>query len=195
MQRARCVSVFSCLGSTPFDSVTQVRAYGVYRVKLTGRSLPDASLSILEGGLELCCIASSCSMCLLQMQDYCTNTKDCRHLLLLAYFGEHFAAGQCGGCCDNCVARQSGGAPDDDIWLVRCHGQFCQLSDSAPERLHGDGVHTAPATPQKLLYPARWHAEAHINCIDVLNAVHASESCHAGWRGGRAWAWQEQKEV
>lgn len=67
-------------------------------------------------------------LCLLQMKDYCTNTKDCRHSLLLAYFGELFAAGHCGGCCDNCATRQPGGAPDDDIWLVSSHGQSIPAS-------------------------------------------------------------------
>ena len=55
------------------------------------------------------------------MKDYSTNTKECRHSLLLAYFGERFAAGRCDSCCDNCLARQPGGAPADDIWLVCCH--------------------------------------------------------------------------
>jgi len=53
------------------------------------------------------------------MKEYCTDTKACRHSLLLAYFGEHFAAGRCGKACDNCLARQQGAVQvDDDIWLV-----------------------------------------------------------------------------
>ncbi|CAL5219887.1 g1811 [Coccomyxa viridis] len=53
-----------------------------------------------------------------QMKDYCTDTKACRHALLLAYFGERFAAGRCDNCCDNCVARQQGAVLlDDGIWL------------------------------------------------------------------------------
>ena len=53
------------------------------------------------------------------MKDYCTDTKACRHALLLAYFGERFAAGRCDNCCDNCLARQQGAVLlDDGIWLV-----------------------------------------------------------------------------
>ena len=56
---------------------------------------------------------------LMQMKDYCTDTKACRHALLLAYFGERFAAGRCDSCCDNCLARQQGATLlDDGIWLV-----------------------------------------------------------------------------
>ena len=66
------------------------------------------------------------------MKDYCTDTKACRHALLLAYFGERFAAGRCDNCCDNCVARQQGAVLlDDGIWLVSgplsdicCFGMF-----------------------------------------------------------------------
>ena len=47
--------------------------------------------------------------CTVQMKEYCTDTVQCRHALLLAYFGEHFAAGRCGNCCDNCLARRQGG--------------------------------------------------------------------------------------
>ena len=52
------------------------------------------------------------------MKDYCTDSKACRHALLLAYFGERFAAERCERCCDNCLARQQGSAPVDDLWLV-----------------------------------------------------------------------------
>ena len=55
----------------------------------------------------------------MQMKEYCTDTMQCRHALLLAYFGERFAAGRCGNCCDNCLARRQNGVPvEDDIWLV-----------------------------------------------------------------------------
>ena len=55
----------------------------------------------------------------MQMKEYCTDTKACRHALLLAYFGERFAAGRCDSCCDNCLAlKQDAVLLDDDIWLV-----------------------------------------------------------------------------
>ena len=62
-----------------------------------------------------------------QMKDYCTDTKACRHALLLAYFGERFAAGRCERCCDNCLARQQGSAPVDNVWLVSRPTVVCGL--------------------------------------------------------------------
>jgi hypothetical protein len=49
------------------------------------------------------------------MKEYCSDDKACRHSLLLAYFGEHFAAGRCGNRCDNCLGPN---AADDDMWQV-----------------------------------------------------------------------------
>ncbi len=55
----------------------------------------------------------------MQMKEYCTDTAQCRHALLLAYFGEHYTAGRCRNCCDNCLASRQDGVPvQGDIWLV-----------------------------------------------------------------------------
>ena len=70
------------------------------------------------------------------MKEYCTDTKACRHDLLLAYFGERFAAGRCDSCCDNCLAREQGTeALDDGIWLVSCSPSLCGI------RLHQCSQH------------------------------------------------------
>ena len=42
------------------------------------------------------------------MKAYCESRDQCRHALMLRYFGEAFAGGRCGDRCDNCLraARQ-----------------------------------------------------------------------------------------
>ena len=54
----------------------------------------------------------------MQMKDYCTNDKACRHSLLLDYFGERFAGGHCGQACDNCLARHMHSPRQDTVWQV-----------------------------------------------------------------------------
>lgn len=41
------------------------------------------------------------------MWKYCLDTKTCRRVWLLSYFGEHFDAADCNNKCDNC-ARANG---------------------------------------------------------------------------------------
>ncbi len=61
------------------------------------------------------------AMCL-QMKEYSTDDKACRHSLLLEYFGERFAGGRCGNACDNCIARESETSHLDSVWQVATHG-------------------------------------------------------------------------
>ena len=50
------------------------------------------------------------------MKDFCEDQKECRHVLLLKYFGEDLASGPCGNRCDNCL-RQAG-FKEDPEWPV-----------------------------------------------------------------------------
>ena len=52
-------------------------------------------------------------MCL-QMKAFSEDTEECRHVLLLRYFGETLASGRCGSKCDNCLRR--GGQRVDPDW-------------------------------------------------------------------------------
>lgn len=60
------------------------------------------------------------------MKGFCENTSECRHVLLLKYFGEDLSSGPCGNRCDNCL-RKAGFTEDPDwptkvkiVW--RCKG-------------------------------------------------------------------------
>lgn len=72
----------------------------------------------------------------LQMKDYCTDDKACRHSLLLDYFGERFAGGRCGNACDNCIARQAETPQLDSVWQVATRKSGLPIADCTYSLCH-----------------------------------------------------------
>ncbi len=98
-----------------------------------------------------------------QMKEFCDDRDTCRHAALLAYFGERFARGRCGGSCDNCARGAASAADEDPDWPARPlpkQTRYAAMSNSTHADTPAESLqtfqcscsvplhrHTAPAHP------------------------------------------------
>ena len=104
------------------------------------------------------------------MKAYCEDEAECRHALLLRYFGETLAGGRCGDKCDNC--RRRNGAGEDPDWpkQVELYNASCFMMIQW-------------LTIQTLM--GQWSAEEHISEGKARHQGHQAEGTDR--RRSRAW--------
>ncbi|CAN0383612.1 unnamed protein product, partial [Ectocarpus sp. 12 AP-2014] len=63
---------------------------------------------------------------------FCINEVECRRVLILEFFGEHFPRGRCKATCDNCIAMQ--GCEKETKDCTEQAGRLLRLSEVMVER-------------------------------------------------------------